>query len=266
MIGIKNPAQLQKMREAGAMLHEVLTQVRAKIAPGVTTKQLDTFAEQLIRGHGAVPSFLHYNGFPATLCTSVDDQVVHGIPDDKPLREGQILSVDGGLVLDGWQADSAFTAGVGTISPAAQQLIDVTERSFFQGIAHAREGSRICDIGQAVEAYVEGFGLKPVRALCGHGIGRNLHEDPEVPNYLDPRHPVRVRLQPGMTIAVEPMIVTGGWPVCQLDDGWTVVTEDGGLCAHYEHTIAILPGGQDPEILTLPGVTLSQALAGRWQP
>jgi methionyl aminopeptidase len=260
MIAVKTPAQLDKMREAGALLREVLLEVRARIAPGATTRELDRLAEQLIRRRGAVPSFLHYNGFPASLCTSVDDQVVHGIPDGKPLREGQILSVDGGLILDGWQADSAFTAGVGEITEAARALIEATERSFFEGIAQAREGGRVGDIGHAVQAYVEARGYAVVRALCGHGIGRDMHEDPEVPNYGPAgRGP---RLRAGMALAVEPMIVTGGWPVHQLADGWTVVTDDGGLCAHYEHTIAITPEGADPEILTLPGLTLAQALAG----
>lgn len=258
MISIKNPAQLQKMREAGAILREVLLQVRAMVEPGMTTKRLDQFAEKLIRKHGATPSFLHYNGFPASLCTSPDDQVVHGIPDEKPLREGQILSVDGGLVLNGWQADSALTVGVGRISEQAQHLIEVTERSFFEGIAQAREGNRISDIGCAVQSFVEQHGFTPVRALCGHGIGRMLHEDPEVPNYGAPGRGVRLRH--GMTLAVEPMIVTGNWPVHQLRDGWTMVTDDGGLCSHYEHTIAITEGGADPEILTLPGVTLAQML------
>jgi len=259
MIGIRNPAQLRKMREAGALLHEVLRKVCERIEPGVTTRHLDQLAERLIRKGGAEPSFLNYNGFPASLCTSVDDQVVHGIPNDTALREGQILSIDGGLVLDGWQADSAFTAGVGKIGSRARALIEVTERSFFEGAAVTREGKRIGDIGHAVQRYVERFGFQPVRALCGHGIGRRMHEEPEVPNYGEPGRGVRLRA--GMTLAVEPMIVTGDWPVRRLHDGWTEVTDDGGLCAHYEHTIAIAPNGGDPEILTLPGVTLGQMLA-----
>lgn len=259
MIGIRNPAQLQKMREAGALLHEVLQAVRGQIEPGVPTRHLDQLAERLIRKGGAEPSFLHYNGYPASLCTSVDDQVVHGIPNDMPLREGQILSIDGGLVLDGWQADSAFTVGVGRISDQARALIEATERSFFEGITAAREGQRIGDIGHAVQCYVGNFGFQPVRALCGHGIGRKLHEEPEVPNYGEPGRGVRLRA--GMTLAVEPMIVTGDWPVHRLQDGWTEVTDDGGLCSHYEHTIAIAANGGDPEILTLPGVTLAQMLA-----
>lgn len=187
MISIKNPSQIAKMREAGALLHEVLTQVKARIEPGITTKELDHFAEQLIRRHGAVPSFLHYEGYPASLCTSVDEQVVHGIPGNTVLREGSIISIDGGLVLDGWQADSAFTAGVGQISPEAQRLIDVTERSFFEGIAQAREGNRISDIGHAVQTFVEAHGYSAVRALCGHGIGPGNARRPRGTQLRHPR-------------------------------------------------------------------------------
>lgn len=246
MISIKNPSQIAKMREAGALLHEVLTQLRTRVEPGVTTKELDHFAEQLIRRHGAIPSFLHYEGYPASICTSIDEQVVHGIPGNTVLQEGSILSIDGGLILDGWQADSAFTVGVGAISPEAQRLIEVTEQSFFEGIAMAREGNRISDIGHAVQAYVEAHGFSAVRALCGHGIGRDMHEDPEVPNY---GHPGRgPRLVPGMCIAIEPMVNQYKYDVKTLGDGWTVKTCDGGLAAHFEHTIAVTANG--PEVLT----------------
>lgn len=249
MISMKNPHQIEKMREAGAILHEVLTQVRAKIEPGITTQELDRFAEQLIRKHGCIPSFLHYQGFPATLCTSPNEQVVHGIPGKTVLREGDILSVDGGLILDGWQADSAFTAPVGKVSEQARALIEVTEECFFEALAVAREGNRLSDIGHAVQAYAEARGYGVIRDLCGHGIGREMHEDPEVPNYGNPGHGIRLRA--GMTLAVEPMIAAGDWRVKTCRDGWTVVTADGSLCAHYEHTIAITGG--EPEILTLPG-------------
>lgn len=262
MISIKNALQLQKMREAGALLHEVLLLVRASIEPGMTTRQVDRLAEQLIRKHGAVPSFLGYNGFPASLCTSIDEAVVHGIPGDTKLEEGMILSVDGGLILDGWQADSAFTVGIGTISPEKQQLIQVTEESFFKAVVLARAGNRLGDIGHAVQAYVEGFGFAPVRALCGHGIGRAMHEDPEVPNYGTPGR--GTRLQSGMTIAIEPMIAAGTWEVKQLSDGWTVVTRDGKPCAHYEHTVAITDG--EPEIFTLPGWKPEVLTSGREAP
>lgn len=250
MITIKNSAQIAKMREAGAMLHDVLTQVKGMIEPGVTTKEIDHFAEKLIRSYGAIPSFLNYEGYPASICASIDSQVVHGIPSKNVvLKEGQILSVDCGLILDGWQSDSAFTAGVGKISEEAQRLIDVTEESFFAAMEVAREGNRISDIGHAVQQYVESRGFATVRALCGHGIGREMHEDPSVPNYGIPGHGIRLRR--GMTIAVEPMITAGGYRVKTLSDGWTVVTTDGSLAAHYEHTIAITDG--EPELLSLPG-------------
>ncbi|MGN0775314.1 MAG: type I methionyl aminopeptidase [Candidatus Ventricola sp.] len=250
MITIKNSAQIAKMREAGAMLHEVLTQLRGKIQPGVTTHELDAFAEKLIRSFGAIPSFLNYEGYPASICASVDSQVVHGIPSKKTvLKEGQIISVDCGLILDGWQSDSAFTAPVGNISEEAQRLIDVTEESFFEALKVAREGNRISDIGHAVQQYVEERGFSTVRALCGHGIGREMHEDPQVPNYGIPGHGVRLRR--GMTICIEPMIAAGDYHVRTLRDGWTVVTTDGSLCSHYEHTILITDG--EPELLSYPG-------------
>ncbi len=250
MITIKNSAQIEKMREAGAMLHEVLTQLKGKIEPGITTKELDHFAEKLIRSYGAVPSFLNYEGYPASICTSVDSQVVHGIPSRHTvLREGQIVSIDAGLILGGWQSDSAFTAGVGKSSDEAQRLIDVTEESFFAALDFAREGNRISDIGHAVQQYVEERGFSTVRALCGHGIGREMHEDPSVPNYGIPGHGVRLRR--GMTICIEPMIAAGDYRVRTLRDGWTVVTTDGSLCSHYEHTLLITDG--EPELLSLPG-------------
>ncbi|MDO5298152.1 MAG: type I methionyl aminopeptidase [Clostridia bacterium] len=250
MITIKNSAQIAKMREAGALLHDVLTQLKGKIEPGITTKELDRFAEKLIRAHGAVPSFLNYEGYPASICTSVDSQVVHGIPSNQTvLREGQIVSIDAGVILDGWQSDSALTVPVGRISEEAQRLIDVTEQSFFAALEVAREGNRISDIGHAVQQYVESRSFSTVRALCGHGIGREMHEDPSVPNYGIPGHGVRLRR--GMTICIEPMIAAGDYHVKTLSDGWTVVTTDGSLCSHYEHTIAITDG--EPELLSLPG-------------
>lgn len=250
MITIKNSAQIEKMRKAGAMLHDVLMQVKQRVVPGVTTKELDHFAEKLIRSYGATPSFLNYEGYPASICTSVDSQVVHGIPSQHTvLREGQILSIDAGLILDGWQSDSALTVGVGKISEEAQRLIDVTEQSFFAALEVTREGNRISDIGHAVQTYVEERGFSTVRALCGHGIGREMHEDPSVPNYGEPGHGVRLRK--GMTICIEPMIAVGDYRVKTLRDGWTVVTCDGSLCSHYEHTIVITDGA--PELLSLPG-------------
>ena len=232
------------------MLHDVLTQLRGKIEPGITTHELDHFAEKLIRSYGAIPSFLNYEGYPASICSSVDNQVVHGIPSKSTvLREGQIVSIDAGLILDGWQSDSAFTAPVGSISEEAQRLIDVTEESFFAALDVAKEGYRVSDIGHVVQQYVESRGFSTVRALCGHGIGREMHEDPSVPNYGIPGHGVRLRR--GMTICIEPMIAAGDYHVRTLKDGWTVVTSDGSLCSHYEHTILITDG--EPELLSYPG-------------
>ena len=250
MITIKNAAQIEKMRAAGALLRSVLDEVAAHVEPGVTTKDLDRLFEKLVRAGGGIPSCLGYEGFPASVCTSVDSQVVHGIPSEhKKLREGQIISLDGCVLLDGWQADSALTVGVGSISPEAQRLIDVTRESFFEGLKWAREGNRVSDIGSAVQRYVEARGCSAVRALCGHGIGREMHEDPGVPNYGQPGHGVRLRR--GMTICIEPMIAAGDYHVRTLSDGWTVVTTDGSLSAHYEHTVLITDG--EPELLTCPG-------------
>ena len=255
MISIKNPHQIEKMREAGAILHEVLTQVRAKIEPGITTKELDHFAEQLIRKHGCIPSFLHYHGYPATLCTSVNEQVVHGIPGKTVLREGDIVSIDVGATYRGFVGDCAGTFPCGEVSEDAKKLIAVTRQSFFEGIKFAKVGYRISDIGAAIQEYVESHGYSVVRDYVGHGVGREMHEAPEVPNYRVDRHERGFgrrpdpRLVAGMTIAIEPMVNIGGYQVKVLDNDWTVVTVDGTLSAHYENTIAITDG--EPEILTM---------------
>ena len=234
----------------------VLCRLREAIKPGMSTAELDVYAEQLIRKHKAIPSFLDYQGYPASICASINDEVVHGIPSETAiLKEGDILSVDCGLILDGWQSDSAFTVGVGKISPEHQKLIDVTEESFFKGIRKAIAGNHIGDIGHAVQAHAESFGYGVVRDLTGHGIGRNMHEDPSVPNFGRPGHGTRLRA--GMTLAIEPMITMGDYHVAELDDGWTIVTEDGSFCAHYEHTIAINEKGL-PEILSYPGYVLTE--------
>lgn len=250
MISLKNPAQLEKMRAAGKLLYEIMQRLREVIRPGECTAAIDAFAEEQIRRHHAVPSFLDYRGYPKSICTSIDDEVVHGIPSDSVvLKEGSILSLDCGLVLDGWQADSAFTVGIGRISPEKQKLIEVTEACFFAGARAATGGNRLGDIGHAVQTLAESHGFGVIRALTGHGIGRAMHEDPSVPNFGSPGQ--GVRLKPGMTIAIEPMIALGGYGVREMDDGWTIKTADGLACAHYEHTIAITNGL--PEILTLPG-------------
>lgn len=249
MITLKNAEQLDKMRKAGILLEQVLNQVREQIEPGITTMELDQMAERLIRQAGAIPSFKGYQGFPATICASPDDTVVHGFPDKKPLKSGQIISVDCGLILDGWQADSAFTAPVGEIPEEVKQLIRVTEECFWIGAKQAREGNRIGDISSAVQAHAEKYGYGVVRDLCGHGIGTEMHEDPSVPNFGKAGR--GVRLKAGMTIAIEPMIAMGTWRVYVKDDGWSVMTADHRPCAHYEHTLAITQG--EPEILTFNG-------------
>ena len=256
MIYLKNAQQLDCMRRSGAMLYEVLCRLREAIKPGMSTAELDVYAEQLIRKHKAIPSFLDYQGYPASICASINDEVVHGIPaEDAILKEGDIISVDCGLIFDGWQADSAFTVGVGKIAPEHQQLIDVTEESFFKGIRQAINGNHLGDIGYAVQSYAESFGYGVVRDLTGHGIGRAMHEDPSVPNFGRPGHGTRLRA--GMTLAIEPMITQRGWEVAQLDNGWTIVTDDGSWCSHYEHTIAINEKGL-PELMTYPGYVLTE--------
>jgi len=256
MIYLKNAQQLDCMRKSGALLYEVLCRLREAIKPGMSTAELDVYAEQLIRKHKAIPSFLDYQGYPASICASINDEVVHGIPaDDVIIQNGDILSIDCGLILDGWQADSAFTVGVGEITPEARRLIDVTEESFYKGIRKAIAGNHLGDIGHAIQQHAESFGYGVVRDLTGHGIGRDMHEDPSVPNFGRPGHGTRLRA--GMTLAIEPMIAMGDYHVAQLEDGWTIVTEDGSLCSHYEHTIAINEKGL-PELLTYPGYVLTE--------
>lgn len=256
MIYTKNSAQIQLMREAGKLLHAVLDELKPMVKPGVTTNQIDAEAERLIRSAGAVPSFKGYEGFPSTICASIDEEVVHGFPSDKPLKEGQLLSVDCGLILNGWQADSAFSAPVGKASKEVMKLMKVTEECFWLGAQQAREGNRLGDIGWAVQKHAEENGYGVIRDLCGHGIGQEMHEDPSVPNYGKPGR--GVRLTEGMTICIEPMISMGTWKVYVKDDDWTVVTRDHSVCSHYEHTLLVTKG--DPEILTFPGASVSEAL------
>lgn len=253
MIYLKNPDQIAKMRDAGALLYEVLQKLREAVKPGITTGALDVYAEQLIRKNKAIPSFLNYHGYPATLCSSVDDEVVHGIPSDSQvLKEGSIISIDCGLVLDGWQSDSAFTMGVGEISAHAASLIEITEQCFWKGIQKAVVGNRLGDIGHAVQSWAEEHGCAVIRDLTGHGIGRAMHEEPSVFNFGEEGRGIRLRR--GMTLAIEPMIAAGDWLVTEDDNEWTFRTRDGSLCAHYEHTIAITENGL-PEVLSLPGFT-----------
>ncbi|MBR5344609.1 MAG: type I methionyl aminopeptidase [Clostridia bacterium] len=251
MITVKNSEQIACMRRAGALLYEVLQAVAREVKPGVTTASLDRLAEAMIRDHGAIPSFLGYDGYPASLCTSVDSCVIHGIPSEgQILRGGSILSLDCGLILDGWQADSALTVPVGEIPLAARRLIETTERAFFAGARKALNGNTLGDIGSAVQSVAESAGYGVIRDYTGHGIGRDMHEEPSVYNFGLPGH--GQRLCAGMTLAIEPMISQDDWHTDEGNDGWAVLTRDGALSAHYEHTIAITEDGL-PEILTLPG-------------
>lgn len=247
-VSMKSAREIELMREAGRLLSRVHEQLGEAIRPGMSTLEIDQLCEKLIRDLGCVPNFLHYSGYPASICVSVNDEVVHGIPrKDRILKEGDIVSLDAGLIYKGYHSDAARTHAVGRISPEAQQLIEVTRQSFFEGIKMAREGCHLHDISNAIDAYVSRFGYGIVRDLVGHGIGTSLHEDPQIPNFAQKRK--GVRLQAGMTLAVEPMINAGGWEVDFLNDGWTVVTRDGSLSAHYENTILVTDG--EPEILTL---------------
>ena len=251
MISIKNVDQLAKMRSAGHLLYDVLCAAREEIRPGMTTMDLNNFVDQAIRKGGGIPTELGYCGYPASICASIDDEVVHGIPSPHVvLKEGSIISVDVTLALNGWQADSCFTAAVGKISEDKQRLMRVTEECFWLGARMAVNGNRIGDISHAVQAHAEANGYGVVRDLTGHGIGKDMHEDPSVPNFGLPGHGSRLR--PGMTFCVEPMIAMGRWQVHQLSDGWTIVTNDHSPAAHYEHTLAVTPKGL-PEVLTYPG-------------
>lgn len=240
--------EIAKMRKAGKVVAEMHECIRAGIRPGVTTLDLDRIGRDVIERRGARSNFLGYHGFPAVICASPNDMIVHGIPNDVILVEGDIISIDCGAIIQGYHGDAAFTAGVGSISPEAQRLITVTEQSLTAGIVQMREGNRISDIGQAVQEVAEAAGFSVVREYVGHAIGTEMHEKPEVPNYgPGGRGP---KLRPGNVFAVEPMVNAGDRGTRLLDDGWGVVTSDGALSAHFEHTIAILEDG--PEVLTLP--------------
>lgn len=247
MISIKSTAQIDKMKRAGeivALTHELM---KKNVCDGVTTKELDRMAEEFIRSKGAIPSFKNYNGFPASICTSVNDVVIHGIPGNRRLKNGDIIGIDIGAYIDGYHGDSANTYGVGEISKEAADLIAVTKGGFEEGIKQAVAGNRIGDISAAIQKYVEDRGYSIVREFVGHGVGAKMHEDPEVPNYGKAGH--GPRLSSGMTIAVEPMVNAGNRGILMLDDDWTVVTEDGSLSAHYEHSVAITKN--EPIFLTV---------------
>ena len=246
MIVLKTAHEIDAMRRAGKITAAARALAGEMVKPGVSTKAIDKAVHDFIVGQGGRPAFLHYNGYPASTCISVNDRVIHGIPDSVKIREGDIVSVDVGVFIDGYNGDCAATFIAGTGSSEVRKLVEVTRQCFFEGIKFARAGCRISDISHAVQQYAERHGYSVVREYVGHGIGEKMHEDPEVPNYGNPGH--GPRLMPGMTIAVEPMVNMGGAAVRVLDDGWTVVTRDGKPSAHYENTVLITAG--EPEILT----------------
>ncbi len=246
-ISIKSQEEIELMREAGRILAITHEEMRKALRPGMSTFDIDRLGEEIIRSYGCEPSFLNYQGYPASICVSVNEEVVHGIPSKKRiLKDGDIVSLDAGVIYKGFHSDSARMYGIGEISDMSKYLIEATKQCFFEGLQAARAGNHVRDIGIAVESYADECGLGVVIDLVGHGVGKNLHEEPEVPNYATRRR--GAKLKPGMTIAIEPMITLGDYDVKWLDDGWTVVTADQSLAAHYENTILITDG--DPEILS----------------
>jgi methionyl aminopeptidase len=248
MIILKNERDLEAMRPACAVAGAVLNDVAAFIQPGVTTRQVDEFAASRMKHHGAKSAFLGYRKYPCYTCISVNDEVVHGLANQRQLRFGDLVSLDVGVFCNGFVGDTAKTVAVGGCSVAAQRLMDITEKALYEGIAQATPGNRVTDISRAIQNYVEGNGYSVVREFVGHGVGRSVHEEPQVPNFVDGK--CNQRLRPGMTIAIEPMVNAGQPGVKVLNDGWTVVTQDGSLSAHFEHTVLITEG--EPEILTWP--------------
>jgi methionyl aminopeptidase len=246
MIIRKSTQEIERMARAGAVVAETHALLAEKIRPGVTTAELDEVADEYIRSRGGVPTFLGYRGFPASICVSPNDMVVHGIPGAYCLEDGDILAVDIGVTLDGFVADSAFTHPVGEVSPEASRLLQAGQQALAAGVAQARPGNRVSDISHAVQSVTEAAGYSVIRSLVGHGVGRSMHEDPQIPNFGEPgRGPL---LQPGMTLAIEPMINAGGPDVYLHDDHWSISTDDGSLSCHFEHTVAVTEGG--PRILT----------------
>ncbi|HEY5340435.1 MAG TPA: type I methionyl aminopeptidase [Candidatus Aquilonibacter sp.] len=247
MVTLKSARELKTMRRSGKVTAAVLTELMQKARAGMTTGQLDEMAENGIRERGGIPTFMGYHGYAASICASVNDEVVHGIPGDRVLRDGDLLSIDIGTTLDGYVSDSAVTVAIGAISHEAQRLLDVTQECLMIGIAKMQRGNRLGDIGHAIQKHAEGHGYGVVRELVGHGVGTAMHEEPQVPNFG--KAGTGIELRPGLVLAIEPMITQGSHEVEILKDGWTVVTADGKLAAHFEHTIAVTEGG--PRILTL---------------
>ena len=247
-VSIKSEREIELMRESGRILSIVHTELAKMIKPGISTLDIDKRCYEVIRDFGCIPSFLNYQGYPASVCVSVNDEVVHGIPNkNRILKDGDLVSLDAGVIYKGYHSDAARTEAVGEVSAEWKRLMDVTKQSFFEGIKYAKPGYRIGDISGAIQDYAESFGYSLVRELVGHGVGRELHEDPQVPNFRTKRK--GIRLEPGMTLAIEPMVNMGHYDVNWLDDGWTVVTADGSPSAHYENTILITDG--EPELLTI---------------
>ena len=247
-ITIKSEREIELMAEAGKILERVHNELEKALRPGMSTKDIDTLGEEIIRSYGCIPSFLNYNGYPASICVSVNQEVVHGIPDKhRIIQEGDIVSLDAGVIYKGYHSDAARTHAVGEVSEEAKKLIQVTKESFFEGIKFAKAGNHLFDISGAIGRYAEERGYGVVRDLCGHGIGTALHEAPEIPNYEMKRK--GVLLKAGMTLAIEPMINIGGWEVDWMDDDWTVVTRDHSLSAHYENTVLITEN--EPKLLSL---------------
>jgi methionyl aminopeptidase len=247
-IDLKSADEIARIREASLIVHDVLQEVIAAIAPGITTLEIDRIAGRATAARGAEPAFLGYHGYPAVICVSVNDEVVHGIPSRRVLEEGDIVGLDFGVLYRGFHGDSAYTVPVGTAAPGALRLLETTREALARAVGAARPDARLGDLGFAVQSYVEARGYSVVRDFVGHGIGRRLHEPPQVPNFGAPG--TGMRLRPGLVLALEPMVNAGGWEVRTLDDGWTAVTTDGQLSAHFEHTIAVTDDG--PEVLSLP--------------
>lgn len=245
MINIKSPAEIECMRKSGAILRDCLLFLEERVKPGVSTERLDEFAYDYIKRHDSTPSFLGHGGFPGTICASVDEVVVHGFPSERRLKEGEIIGVDCGLIFKGWQADAARTFLVGEVSEEKRRLVDTTRESFFEGVKQFKEGGRLGDISHAIQIYNESRGYGVVRSMVGHGIGREMHEDPSVPNFGKAGH--GVKLEVGMVLAIEPMVNMGTWQT--VENGWKCVTRDGKPSAHYENTVALTENGA--EILTL---------------
>ena len=246
MIIKKTPEQVEKMAASGEILVRCLKMLAAKVRPGITTEELDATAEKFIRSQGGVPAFKGYRGFPGSICASPNSMVVHGIPGPYELKRGDVISIDVGVVKDGWVSDAAMTVPVGQVSPEAQKLLDVTKASLFAGVEQMRAGNHLGDVSAAIQRSVEAEGLSIIRTLVGHGIGRDMHEEPQVPNFGDPgKGP---ELEEGMVLAIEPMVNAGGPLVRMGDDGWSVFSEDDSLAAHFEFTVAVTPNG--PRILT----------------